>query len=183
MKFNDLINERQSVRKYDDKIVEREKIEECIKAAGIAPSACNSQPWKYIVVDEPELKNKVAKETFSKILAFNKFAVQAPVIVVVVVEKPNFTAKIGSWIKDKKYYLYDIGISVDHFCLKATEEGLGTCILGWYNEKPIKKLLGIPENKGIGLIITLGYPEKDYKQRIKIRKDLKEILSYNKYIK
>ena len=64
MKFLELINKRQSVRKYSDKIVEREKIERCVESARLAPSACNSQPWKYIVVDDPELKEKVAKETF-----------------------------------------------------------------------------------------------------------------------
>ncbi len=78
MDFSELIKVRQSVRNYSDKTVEKEKIEKCLEAARLAPSASNSQPWKYIVVDEEELKNKVAKATFNKINKFNKFILQAP---------------------------------------------------------------------------------------------------------
>ena len=85
MTFQELINLRQSVRKYSETPVEREKIEKIIEAVHIAPSACNSQPWKIIIVDEPELKNEVAKATFSNAISFNKFAIEAPVIAVLVI--------------------------------------------------------------------------------------------------
>ncbi len=171
MDFSELIKVRQSVRNYSDKAVEKEKIEKCLEAARLAPSASNSQPWKYIVVDEEELKNKVAKATYDKIIRFNKFTIQAPVIIVVVIEKPKLITQIGGKIKHREFPLIDLGISAEHFCLQAAEEGLGTCMIGWFNQKMIKDLLNIPEKKTLGLLITLGYPPEDYVLRKKIRKE------------
>ena len=111
-------------------------------------------------------------------MGMNKFASQCPVIVAVVLEKMNFTARIGSVIKDKEYSLLDVGIAVEHFCLQAAELGLGTCILGWFDEKKVKKLLGIG-SKRVPLLITLGYP--DGGTRNKIRKDINTMSSWNKY--
>jgi nitroreductase len=181
MTFQELINLRQSVRKYSETPVEREKIEKIIDAVHIAPSACNSQPWKIIIVDDPELKNEVAKATFSKTIAFNKFTIEAPVIAVLVIEKAKLIAQIGGSIKDMEYPKIDIGIAAAHFCLQAAELGLGTCMIGWFDEKKIRQLLKIPEKRKIGLVITLGYPSADYKLRKKIRKPLNEICGFNSY--
>lgn len=181
MDFSELIKIRQSVRRYSDKPVEKEKIEKCLEAARLAPSASNSQPWKYIVVDEEELKNKVAEATFDKLVKFNKFAVQAPVIIVIVLEKPKLVTQMGIEIKKREWPLIDIGISTEHFCLQAAELGLGTCMIGWFNQKRIQKLLNIPKNKTIGLLITLGYAPDDYALRKKIRKEKSEIIGHNKY--
>lgn len=182
MSFLNLVKTRQSVRKFSSKPVEKEKILLCAEAVRLAPSACNSQPWKIIVVDNPELKEKVAKETYGLIARFNKFVSQAPVIVVFVIEKPKLVTQIGEVLKNKEYPLIDIGIAAEHFCLQAAEIGLGTCMLGWYNEKPIKKLLEIPEKRTIGLLVALGYEPENYKQRKKIRKNTEQILSFNKYL-
>ncbi len=181
MTFQELINQRQSVRKYIDKPVEHEKIEQLIEAVHIAPSACNSQPWKLIIVDDPELKDKVAKATFSKAISFNKFTIQAPVFAVLVIEKAKLIAQLGGKVKNQEYAQYDIGIAADHFCLQAAELGLGTCILGWFDEKKIKQLLNIPKKRKIGLLITLGYAPKEYKTRKKIRKPLEQIYGFNSY--
>jgi nitroreductase len=181
MTFQELINLRQSVRKYSETPVEREKIEKIIDAVHIAPSACNSQPWKIIIIDEPELKNEVAKATFSKTISFNKFTIEAPVIAVLVIEKAKLIAQIGGSIKDMEYPKIDIGIAAAHFCLQAAELGLGTCMIGWFDEKKIRQLLKIPEKRKIGLVITLGYPSADYKLRKKIRKPLDEICGFNSY--
>ncbi len=181
MKFIDQVKKRQSDRKYTDKPVEREKIELCLETARLAPSACNSQPWYFIVLDEPELKEKVARETFGKIVSFNHFTMQAPVLIVVITEKSNTTARIGGKIKNKVYNQYDVGIACEHLCLQASELGLGTCMMGWFSEKGVKKALDLPDNKTIDLIITLGYPAEE-KTRNKIRKGIDEIRSYNKYI-
>ena len=181
MTFHELINQRQSVRKYQEKPVEREKIEKIIEAVHVAPSACNSQPWKLIIVDNPELKNEVARATFSKTISFNKFAIQAPVVAVLVIEKAKLIAQIGGSIKNMEYPNIDIGIAAEHFCLQATELGLGTCMIGWFDETKIQQLLNIPKKRKIGLIITLGYPPKDYKQRLKIRKPLEQICGFNSY--
>ncbi|MBT3382772.1 MAG: NAD(P)H nitroreductase [Prolixibacteraceae bacterium] len=181
MTFKELINRRQSVRKYQEKTVEREKLQQLIEAVRLAPSASNSQPWKLIIVDEPGLKDKVARATFSKVVSFNKFAPQAPVVAVLVIEKPKVITQLGGSIKKREFPLIDIGIAAEHFCLQATELGLGTCMLGWFNEKKIKHLLNIPKKKRIGLVITLGYFPDDYKHRKKIRKPAENMSSFNSY--
>ena len=106
-------------------------------------------------------------------------ALQAPVIIAVVLERANFTSAIGSTIKQKDYTMIDIGIAVENICLQATELGLGSCIVGWFNEHKVKKILQIPRTKRVPLLITLGY--SDDIQRTKIRKKIEEIYSFNKY--
>lgn len=175
-----LIGRRQSVRAYKNQPVEKEKLMRCIEAARLAPSACNAQPWKFIVVDDPELKNSIADATSSKVLGMNHFTKQAPVHIVIVREKANFTSTVGQVLKDKEYPLIDIGIAAIQLCLQATAEGLGTCILGWFNEKKVRDLLHIPRNKRVELIITVGHPASDEIRR-KVRKDTNEILSFNTY--
>jgi nitroreductase len=180
--FLDFLQQRQSVREYASKPVEPEKLARCLEAARIAPSACNAQPWKFIVVDDPELKDRVADHTTAgRLVPMNHFTRQAPLLVVIVHERPNITSKIGSIIKDKPYTLMDIGITALQFCLQATAEGLGTCIMGWFNEKKVKEALNIPKSKRAELIITLGYPADGYPLRPKIRKKTADICSYNTY--
>ncbi len=99
------------------------------------------------MVTDSELKEKVARATFGKVLRFNRFVLQAPVIVALVAEPPNWLSKIGSSIKDKDFYLMDIGIVAEHFCLRAAELGLGSCMIGWFDEPRVKELLQIPGKK------------------------------------
>ncbi len=180
MNFLELVKTRQSVRKYSAQAIEPDKIEQCIEAARLAPSACNSQPWKFIILNDEDIKNKVARETFNTLVQFNKFVVEAPLIVVVMMENPKVISQIGGRLKNKDFYLMDVGIAAEHFCLQAAELGLGTCILGWFNEKKIAEILKVPKNKRIGLIITVGYPH-DTIIRTKIRKSTQEILKINSY--
>jgi nitroreductase len=178
--FLELVRHRESVRAYRTLPVGRELIERCLEAARLAPSACNAQPWKFIVVDQPDLKNALADATQTRMISMNHFTKQAPVHVVVVREKANLTSGIGQVLKNKEYPLTDLGLAVAHFCLQATEEGLGTCILGWFDEKKVKKLLSIPGSKRAELIITVGYPEQEV-PREKRRKTMAEIRSFNRY--
>jgi len=177
MDFYELITKRQSERQYDAQPVESEKIMQCIEAARLAPSACNAQPWKFIVIDEPELKKQLANAIAG--VGMNKFAFDAPVIVAIVLEKPNVMSKIGSVLKGKEYTLMDVGIAATHFCLQATDLGLGTCIIGWFDEKKVRKLLKIPNKKRIPLLLTIGYSNADV--RNKQRKELNVMYSANKY--
>ncbi|MDR2562420.1 MAG: nitroreductase family protein [Prevotellaceae bacterium] len=178
MNFEELILKRQSDRQYDtSRPVEDEKLNKCIEAARLAPSACNAQPWKFIALRDPEIRAKVGQCAAS--MGMNKFCLDAPMLVVLVLEKPNLTSKIGSVLKNKEYTLIDVGITAAHFCLQATELGLGSCIVGWFDEKKIRKLLGIPSSKRIPLLICAGYPASP--QRPKIRKDLEKIYSTDKY--
>ncbi len=179
--FTELLKTRQSVRKYINKSVERKKIDEIIEACRIAPSASNSQPWKLIIVDDFQLKNQVAEATFDKAVRFNNFAPDANVMAVLVIEKPRLITQVGGFLKNREFPLIDIGIISEHFCLKAAELGLGTCMMGWFNEKQIKKLLNIPRSKRIGLVISLGYAPEDYPLREKVRKSINEMSSFNSY--
>jgi nitroreductase len=181
MKFQDLILERQSVRKYQAKAVEEEKLRLCLEAARLAPSASNSQPWTFVVVNDPELLKQLAPLSSGPLKTFNHFVDQAPVVVALVLEKPKLLTELGSRLKKKEFPLMDIGIAAEHFCLQATELGLGTCMLGWFDEAGTKKLLQIPKNKTLALLITLGYPPEDYRLRKKIRKSFEEVVRFNGY--
>lgn len=180
MNFIELVNKRQSDRAYTDKLVNRTTIDRCIEAARLAPSACNSQPWSFIVVDNPELRKKVAAKLHDVVMQGNKFVLSAPVLILIVEEKANITSRIGGILKGKQYTFLDIGIVAEHLCLQATQEGLGTCMLGWFDEKGVRKLLNIPSNRRIPLVITLGYPMSD-QIRQKVRKPIDRIRFFNEY--
>jgi nitroreductase len=179
--FNKLIKTRQSVRRYDSRPVEREKLMQCLEAARLAPSASNSQPWYFIVVDDPELKNEIARATFDSFFSFNKFVLQAPVIIVMVREELPLITRVGSKVKKRDWHQMDTGIAADHFCLQAAELNLGTCMLGWYNEAKVKELLHIPKERSVSLLIALGYAPDDYRLREKTRKPFEKIVGYNSY--
>lgn len=181
MQFHTLVKTRQSTRRFSSKQVEKEKLITCLESARLAPSACNAQPWKFVVVSKPHLKDKVAKACYSKIIPMNKFVLQAKAMIVIVKEKRNFTSWFGSNVKDRNFPLLDIGIAAEHICLQAEELGLGSCLIGWFNEKKIKKLLDIPSKKRIGLVVALGYPEEGYRKREKTRKSFDEVVSFEEY--
>lgn len=182
MAFLDLVHARHSVRRYDgSRSVERDKIDRCLEAARLAPSASNAQPWRFIVVDEPALRERVAKATFGRLVSFNHFSLQAPALVVCVAEDLKLKARIGGLIKNRRYSGMDMGIAAAHFCLQAAEEGLGTCMLGWFDEKGVRRALGIPAWKRVGLIITVGYPARDAATPGRVRKTLDDVRVYNRY--
>lgn len=177
MDFSELASVRQSERKYLDKPVERNKIIRCLETARLSPSACNSQPWRFIVVDNPDLRAVIGECASS--LGMNKFVAQAPVIVAVVMEKMNMLSKIGSVLGDKEYNLIDIGIAVNQFCLQARDLGLGTCIVGMFDEKRVKRLLDVSSSRRVPLLITVGYTDNPL--RPKQRKTLEQISGWNRY--
>ena len=174
-----LIIKRQSDRRYSDKPIEKEKLERITEAGRMAPSACNAQPWKFVVVTDPGLIQKIAVAAAAKLIGMNKFVAQAPALIVVVREKPNFSSKVGATIKNKDYSVIDIGIATETICLQATAEGIGSCIIGWFDEPQLRKLLSIPRSKRVAVIITLGYSLSEHRE--KKRKPIKEVVSYNKY--
>lgn len=181
MRFTELLTGRQSVRAYADRPVEREKLDMLIEAVRLAPSASNAQPWKLIMVDDPQLRDAVARATFTAAISFNRFAPQAPVIAVLTIERTRAITQIGGWLKKREYPLIDIGIAAEHLCLQAADLGLGTCMIGWFDEGKVRELLGIPRTVRVGLLVTIGYPPEDYALRPKIRKGAAEIAAYNRY--
>jgi nitroreductase len=180
MDFQEFVSTRQSDRSFDqERPVEKEKIERILEVARLAPSACNAQPWHMIVVDDPELKNKVADATSARALGMNHFTKQAPVHILLVEERVNLTSGIGGWVKQKDYAQMDLGILAAHITLAAHAEGLGSCILGWFDEQKIRELLSIPRNKRVWLDIIIGYSLQP--SRPNKRKRLNEGVSFNGY--
>ena len=184
MAFLDLVRERRSVRRYEaGRPVERDKLDRCLEAARLAPSASNAQPWRFVVVDDPALRERVARETFGPLVSFNHFSLQAPVLVVCVAEEHSLKTRIGGFLMRRRYSGMDMGIAAEHFCLQAVEEGLGTCMLGWFDERGVRRVLDIPAPTRVGLIITVGYEalsEGDEPPR-RPRKSLDEVRAYNRY--
>ena len=176
--FLELAAARQSDRVYEPgRVIEREVLGRILEAGRLAPSACNGQPWHFTVVTEPELLAEVGKATSS--LGMNKFVKDASALVLITLESTNMTSRLGCGIKDKDFPMMDLGIASAYITLAAEDEGVGSCILGWFDEKKIKELVGIPQKKRLMLIISLGYNTKP--KRRKIRKEFGKVVSFEKY--
>ena len=174
MDFCKIARERQSVRKYDTlREVEEEKLEAILEAARLAPSACNAQPY-HITVCRGEIKDKVARATMG--MGINGFACDAPVAIVISESAYNATAAVGAKIKNNDYRSIDIGILSAYITAAAYDAGLGSCILGWFDNKRIRELLELSGD--VRLVITIGYAPEDYALRDKKRKDKEELVSY-----
>lgn len=180
MNFLKLVKSRQSDRAYDsNRPVEVEKLDYILEAVRLAPSACNAQPWRFIVVNDPALVKETASCVVDKALGMNHFAYQAPVFIVVLEESANLTSTLGSTVKQKHFPHMDLGIATAHLTLAAAEQGLGTCIVGWFNEKKLRSVLDIPSSKRPILVITMGYSTQTLRE--KKRKKMEDIVQYNKY--
>ena len=160
MELKEIIENRRSVRKFLDKPVEREKINACLDAARLAPSACNSQ-------------------VFGGAYHLSKWAAKAPVLVAVVSDKGSFISRLGGFFRRTEFYLVDQGISGEQFVLRAWDLGLGTCWIGWLNADKAAKFFNLPKGKQIEHLIALGYPAE--KPSARARVTLQEMSSYNKY--
>jgi nitroreductase len=175
MDFLEIANARQSCRSYDEtRAVEPEKLQAVLEAARLAPSACNGQPY-VLTVCTGEKAKEVALLTRG-MRGMNKFAVQAPVCIVVSEGAYNRTAALGARVKGNDYRSIDIGIMTAYLTAEATAQGLSTCILGWLDDEKIRKAIGT--NSATRLVITLGYAAEGDKLRTKKRKELGELVRY-----
>ena len=174
MNFLEIANARQSCRAYDEtRPVEDEKLNAILEAARLSPSACNGQPY-HLTVCTGETAKEVAMACRG--LGMNKFAVQAP-ICIVVSEMPYVkSAAMGAKVKNNDYRSIDIGIATAYLTAEAAAQGLSTCILGWFDNEKICKLCDLEHPAR--LVITLGYATEDENLRPKKRKDLTELVSY-----
>ncbi|MBQ4052080.1 MAG: nitroreductase family protein [Clostridia bacterium] len=172
MNFTEIALARQSCRKYDpDRPVEPQKLTAVLEAARLAPSACNSQPYRFTVCTGP-LAKQVAKATQG--MGMNSFATQAPVLIVVSEEPYNRTAAVGAKMKGNDYRSIDIGIATAYLTAEATAQGLSTCILGWLDDKKLRELCALQHP--VRLVITLGYAAPGDPLRPKKRKDYQELV-------
>ena len=175
MDFLEIANARQSCRSYDEtKAVEPEKLEKILEAARLSPSACNGQPY-LLTVCTGEKAKEVALLTRG-MGGMNKFAVQAPVCIVISEGAYNRTAALGAKVKGNDYRSIDIGIMTAYLTAEATAQGLSTCILGWLDDEKIRSVCGT--NSATRLVITLGYAGEGDKPREKKRKELGEIVRF-----
>ena len=174
------IKNRRSIRFFKTAQIKREALELCLEAGRLSPSACNSQPWKFILVDSPSFLKELSNKIFSGIYKMNAFSKNASALIVIVSTKPKFFARFGGALRNTNFQNIDAGIACENIVLQAQELGIGTCILGWFNERKLKSLLRIPWNKKVPIIISLGYTdEKDLPpQQLK---EKSETISINRY--
>ena len=177
--FQELVRSRRSVRRYLDRPVEREKILACLEAARLAPSAENVQPWRFLVIDDPDVKRRFAATVFSGIYSFSRFAANAPVLIVILARPDLLANRLGKQIQDVSFYLIDVGIAGEHLVLQAEELGLGTCWIGWFNSRRTRKFFRIPRQFKVVSLMALGYHE-GRPAREKSRKTLAEIAWFNR---
>ncbi len=175
MDFKDIANIRQSCRSYNpEKAVEQEKIDAILEVARLSPSACNGQPYHFTVC-KGEKALAVAKATTG--MGMNKFALKAPAPVMIVISEEPYvkTAAVGAKVMNNDYRSIDIGIAVAYITAEATELGLSTCILGWFDDAEIRSICSL---KGaVRLVITLGYAAEDDPLRTKKRKSIDELVT------
>ena len=173
MNFLEIAQARQSCRGYNEsRAVEPEKLAAILEAAKLAPSACNGQPYHFTVC-----RGEAAKEVAlaCRGLGMNKFAVQAPIVIVVSEEPYVKSAAMGARVKGNDYRSIDIGIATAYLTAEATAQGLSTCILGWFDDAEIRKICGLKQS--VRLVITLGYAKEGDSLRKKVRKDISELVT------
>ena len=174
MDFLEIAKQRQSCRANDEtRPVEQEKLDAILEAAQLAPSACNGQPYKLTIC-----RGKAAEEVAlaCRGLGMNKFAVQAPVTIVVSEMPYVKSAAMGARVKGNDYRSIDIGIVTAYLTAEAAAQGLSTCILGWLDDAKIREICGL--EYPVRLVITLGYAKEGDPLRKKVRKELTELVSY-----
>lgn len=164
MNVSEAIRQRYSVRAYQDRPVEEDKLRRIMEAARMAPSANNRQEWRYVIVRDREKRRKLAEIAMGQ-----QFVAQAPVVIAACAVTDNHAMRCGQLC-----YPIDVAISIDHLTLQAVEEGLGTCWIGAFKEDETKKLLGIPDAVRVVDLVTLGYPADQL--RSKSRLSLEEIV-------
>lgn len=175
MNFMEIAQTRQSCRAYDEaRLVEQEKLEAVLEAARLAPSACNGQPYHFTVCKGDAAK-EAAKATQG--MGMNKFASQAPVLIVISEEPYVKSAALGARVKNNDYRSIDIGIAAAYLTAEATAQGLGTCILGWFDDDKLRNICSLEHP--VRLVITVGYP-KDDTVRPKKRKETAELVTDKK---
>ena len=171
MDFLEIAKARQSCRSYDaDREVEQEKLDAILEAVRLSPSACNGQPY-HLTVCRGETAKQVAAATQS--MGMNKFASQAPVLIVIS-ERPYVkTAALGAKLKGNDYRSIDIGIAAAYLTAEAAAQGLGSCILGWLDDQKLRQICGL--DHPVRLVITLGYAKDAL--RDKKRKQLDQLVT------
>lgn len=179
MDFEALQAARESCRVYSNKPVAREDLTHLVEVAHWCPSGCNAQPWRFMIVDEPAAKAKLVEAFDDDGLTGCPWGDKVPAFIVICEDEAHLMPGVGEHYGTQHFAQMDIGMAAMALCYEATCMGLGTCIIGTMNQKKMQQAFGIPEERTVRLIITVGYPAKEGQPRRKTRKNLDEILSYN----
>lgn len=171
MEVKEAIEKRRSVRSYKDREVSRSLLEEVMESVRLAPSASNRQDWKFVIVDDETVKERLYTAANEQ-----SFVREAPVVIAGVATEPEELMSCGV-----SAGTVDLSIALDHLTLRAAEEGLGTCWIGAFDQEETKEILEIPEEYKVIALMPLGYPTYDLTRENKRRKKLEEILSYNSF--
>lgn len=169
MNVYEAIEKRRSIRAYEDRPVEQEKLERILEAARLAPSASNRQEWRFVVVRDAATRQRLMKAASNQ-----GFVGQAPVVIACCAETDGHVMRCG-----QQCYPIDVAIAIDHMTLAAVEQGLGTCWIGAFSEPEVKEILGIPEQIRVVELLALGYPAETPAARR--RKKLDEIVCYERW--
>lgn len=178
MTLQELVKRRQSCRCFSDRALSRDAIDTCIETARLAPSACNAQPWSFIVLDREPDKGRILEAATRGIYKASDFIKAAPAVVVVKTERAVFATKMGGMLRGLQYSLIDIGIACEHLVLAAAEMGIDSCWIGWFNEKGLKKAMGLSRSDRVDILLALGYGDPNLSNRDKLRKSMDEVRSY-----
>ena len=171
--FYELARRRQSCRSFKDKAVDGELLVRCVNAASLAPSACNSQPWSFVIVTKEETRRELSG--LLREIGLNAWTEGAAAFIVISENaEPILMPKVAEKYGAKHFAAGDVGMATAYLILEAAEQGLGCCIVGTYNDAEVKKLLGIPEGDAVRAVVALGYAE-DETVREKKRKEISEI--------
>ncbi|MFO7865652.1 MAG: nitroreductase family protein [Candidatus Aminicenantes bacterium] len=177
--FLQLAAKRKSIRRFNDRPVDKRDVITCLEAARLAPSAENAQPWRFLVMDDPEIKSRFADHVFTGVYKVSRFAAKAPVLILIMARLNIITHRLGRWYQDIPFHLIDTGIAGEHLVLQAEELGIGTCWMGWFNVRKARKFFKIPGKYKITALIALGgYDKKPSRERK--RKPLEEIVWFNR---
>ena len=177
----DEIRERRSLRKFDGRPVEREKVFSCLEAARLAPSAEHAQPWRFIIIEDESEKEALGRVAFSGIYASTRWALKAPVLLVILADLNFIVHRVAKATQTIPFYYIDIGIAGEHLALQAQKLGLGACWIGWFAVRKTQKYLNLPVGVKVVELMTLGYPALAWEPKPKKRLPLDEIVYHNRW--
>jgi nitroreductase len=179
--FLQLVRERRSVRAFDpDRPVPGAVLEHMLETARLAPSSNNTQPWHFVVVRDPEALRKLATAAPAG-TSINRWMKTAPAVIVCC-GQPNLLAHTAmGQLVDKNWFIMDIAIAVEHMVLAAREQGVGTCWVGWYDEKKVRRIVGAPRTARIAALLPVGYPQAGKWPPAKKRKPMEQIVSWERF--
>lgn len=179
MKFDQILKTRKSTRSFDSRPVKENDLISIIEAARLAPSACNSQTWRFVAVTNREIIQKICHQAMRPVIP-NRWLEHAPLVIIGCSQLDVIANRIGTEVTGIEYYQIDLGIAMEHMVLKATELGLGTCWIGWFSENKLKEILKIPKRIKVSALLAVGYP-KYVSSRKRKRKSIDKIVFSEKW--